>query len=277
MWPTASSSRQHCITACSIIRASSTHIAVCLLTTSILPEKCRFELILPPVGCCGRVALRTDCTCLIRRSSGKCRKRSAGRYTSWFAFADHVPHKSRPAMSGLDRCIRARGAYMYVYIWCILTYSSLQTCRREFHAAAVAMAARRKSTNKKELSKAQLAAIARRKARKPKNVYDAEKLPLAEAINILRVRRTARTNGLHPANMCSSRLRLHPQIQHTSSRSRRTCPIAALLFRRVVTLCPRNPSRRRRKPSLRSRRVGRRNRPRPPELTLSEALSLLTV
>ena len=61
----------------------------------------------------------------------------------------------------------------------------LQTIRREFHAGAVLMA--RKKTKEVVLTKAQLAARAKKRAAKKTNIYDAEKMKLLDAIQVLRV------------------------------------------------------------------------------------------
>ena len=69
--------------------------------------------------------------------------------------------------------------------WITLLTSS-QNARREFHSAPVLFA--RVASKKIVLTKAQLAAKARKKAAKaPKNIYDAEKMPLSDAIAVLRV------------------------------------------------------------------------------------------
>ncbi|GJE86250.1 50S ribosomal protein L1 [Phanerochaete sordida] len=72
----------------------------------------------------------------------------------------------------------------------------LMNGRREFHAAAVLMA--RKQKERAPLTKAQLAAKARKRALKAKkNVYDVEKMPLNDAISVLRAVEVASPNATY--------------------------------------------------------------------------------
>ena len=75
---------------------------------------------------------------------------------------------------------------MCIILACIYAHIIVQSARHGFHAAAVLLA--RKQKERAPLTKAQLAAKARKRALKaPKNVYDSEKMPLNDAISVLRV------------------------------------------------------------------------------------------
>ena len=110
-------------------------------------------------------------------------------------------------MSSLEWHRRAHGMYCscsYLNVYSLY----LQTIRREFHAGAVLMA--RKKTKEVVLTKAQLAARAKKRAAKKTNIYDAEKMKLLDAIQVLRVRcfrhacRCSRLTGALGSRSCFS-------------------------------------------------------------------------